>query len=91
MAVRLIQTATGNHNGTPMLSERQAQVLALVGEGKTNKEIAGELGLSPETVSSYRKIIRQKLDLHSTAALAAVSVNKRLRTAKPRDTPAEGY
>jgi len=63
------------------LSRRQCQILARIGAGKTSKEIAVELNLSLETIHSYRAIIRRKLNLHSTAALAAYGVDFVGRTA----------
>lgn len=53
------------------LTLREQQVLLLIGEGKTTKEIAGTLGLSPATVAVYRKNICRYLNLHSTAELVA--------------------
>jgi DNA-binding NarL/FixJ family response regulator len=48
------------------LSEREFQVLCLLGEGKMVKTVARELGLSPKTVSTYRARIIEKLDLATT-------------------------
>jgi DNA-binding CsgD family transcriptional regulator len=59
----------------PYLSQREAAVLYLIGCGKTSKEIAGLLKLSVETISTYRKAICKKLDLHCTAELAAFAAN----------------
>jgi DNA-binding CsgD family transcriptional regulator len=54
-----------------ILTERERDVLKLIGRGYTSKEIAAMLDLSPETIGHHRKNIRRKLDLHSTASLAA--------------------
>jgi DNA-binding CsgD family transcriptional regulator/PAS domain-containing protein len=62
--------------GTPSFRERQ--VLLLLAEGKSNKEIASALDLSTRTVESYRARIMQKLGLHSTAALVRYAVRNRL-------------
>jgi DNA-binding CsgD family transcriptional regulator len=51
------------------LSPREKQILDMIGEGKTTKEIATLLNLSPSTVSHHRKSICRKLDVHSTAEL----------------------
>jgi DNA-binding CsgD family transcriptional regulator len=53
------------------LTVREKEVLALIGQGQSTKEIAVELSISIETVGDHRKNICRKLDLHSTAQLAA--------------------
>jgi len=55
-------------------NRRERQVLALVGQGKSSKEIATVLGISVATVASHRKQLRQKLDLHSTAELVRFAI-----------------
>ncbi len=52
-----------------LLSDREYQVLCLLGAGKRTKEIAGSLGLSLPTVSTYRARLFEKLGLSSTADL----------------------
>ncbi len=56
------------HNG---LSARKRQILALIGNGRTTKEIAAALSLSGHTVGQHRKNICRRLCLHSTAELVA--------------------
>lgn len=51
------------------LSSREHEVLKLIAEGKTNKEIATHLNLSVYTVDSHRGKIMEKLNLHSTGEL----------------------
>ncbi len=51
------------------LSDRERQVLQLVAEGKTNKEIASLLGISLNTAESHRTNLMEKLDIHDTAGL----------------------
>jgi DNA-binding CsgD family transcriptional regulator len=58
------------------LSKRERQVLELIGESYTSKDVAANLGISIETVSGYRKQICQKLGLHSTAELIAYAVRE---------------
>ena len=50
---------------------RQAQVVSLLAEGLTDKEIAHALGLSEQTVGSYLKTIYRRNKVHSRAALVA--------------------
>ncbi len=52
------------------LSEKEEQVLALVAEGKNNKEIANQLYLSEGTVRNYISLLLEKLDLRNRTELA---------------------
>lgn len=52
-----------------LLSNREREVLQLIAEGKTNKEIATHLNLSVYTIDSHRGKIMEKLNLHSTGEL----------------------
>jgi DNA-binding CsgD family transcriptional regulator len=56
------------------LAPRERQVLQLVAEGKTSKEIAVLLGLSVKTAESYRTRIMDKLDIHHTAGLVHYAI-----------------
>ena len=56
------------------LTDRERQVLGLIGQGMVTKDIAADLDLSPKTVSIHRQNIMQKLDLHNAAALAALAI-----------------
>ena len=60
------------------LSRRESETLHLIGEGLTTKEIATKLGLSNDTIASYRKHICRKLRLHSTAELITFSIRQDL-------------
>ncbi len=59
----------------PRLTARETEVLRLVGEGKTNREIAAALRISVWTVANHRKHICAKLGVHSTAGLVALAGN----------------
>lgn len=56
------------------LSARERQVLQFVGEGKSNKEVAKQLGISVKTVESHRARLMRKLDLHETAGLVRYAI-----------------
>jgi DNA-binding NarL/FixJ family response regulator len=60
------------------LTQREIEVLKLVGEGYRNKEIADFLCISVKTVEKHRANIMQKLDLHSASALTAYAIDKGL-------------
>jgi two-component system, NarL family, response regulator NreC len=57
-----------------LLSNREREVLQLIGEGKTNKEVAARLNLSVYTIDSHRGKIMEKLNLHSTGELVRFAV-----------------
>lgn len=71
----------GYLSGLPIadpLAPRERQVLQLVAEGKTSKEIAVQLGLSVKTAESYRTNIMEKLDIHETAGLVRYAIRRGL-------------
>ncbi|HEY4360202.1 MAG TPA: response regulator transcription factor [Bryobacteraceae bacterium] len=59
-----------------LLTSREREVLQLLGEGKSNKEIANSLNLSLHTVETHRSNMLEKLNLHSTAELILYAVRK---------------
>jgi len=61
-----------------LLTEREKEVLQLLAEGKTNKDVAGLLDLRPQTVETHRANLMQKLGLHSTADIILYAVRKRV-------------
>jgi DNA-binding NarL/FixJ family response regulator len=60
------------------LSSRERQVLQLLAEGKSTKEIAFDLSLSIKTIETHRQHIMNKLDLYSVAELTKVAVREGL-------------
>ncbi len=61
-----------------LLTEREKEVLQLIAEGRTNKDVAGLLNLSPQTIEGHRANLMQKLGLHSTADIILYAVRKRI-------------
>jgi len=61
-----------------LLSSREREVLQMIAEGQTNKEIAGKLNLSVYTVEAHRGRIMEKLNLHSTGELVRFSIRNGL-------------
>ncbi|MBT4502087.1 MAG: hypothetical protein HOC74_30420 [Gemmatimonadetes bacterium] len=58
----------------PALSLREGQVLELVVEGCTNREIADRFSLSVRTVETYRERLMRKLDIHTVAGLTRYAI-----------------
>jgi DNA-binding NarL/FixJ family response regulator len=58
------------------LSEREREVLQLIAEGRSSKEVAEVLSISPATVETHRTHILQKLDVHNTAELVLYAVRR---------------
>jgi two-component system response regulator NreC len=63
-----------------LLTPREKEVLQLLAEGKTNKDVATTLDISPYTVESHRTNLMQKLNLHNTAEIVLYAVRKKLIT-----------
>jgi len=61
-----------------LLTRRERDVLLGVASGKTNKEIAADLGLSVRTVESYRETLIRKLGIPSAAGLARFAIEAKL-------------
>jgi len=59
-----------------LLTEREKEVLQILAEGKSNKEVAQVLNLSPHTVDTHRTNLMQKLNLHNTAEIVLYAVRK---------------
>jgi two-component system, NarL family, invasion response regulator UvrY len=60
------------------LSDREYQVLRLIGAGRTVSEISAELGLSVKTISTYRSKILEKMKLRTSAELMHYAITNRL-------------
>ena len=69
-----------------VVTQREKEVLKLVGEGYKNKEIAHCLCVSVKTVEKHRSNIMRKLDIHTASAMTAYAIEKGLVT-KPVKTP----
>lgn len=77
------QTFLRAHVGMPVrneparlrsLSAREQEVLALIAEGLSNKEIAGRLAIGTRTVETHRERIMRKLDIHTIAGITRFAI-----------------
>jgi DNA-binding NarL/FixJ family response regulator len=59
-----------------LLSEREREILQLIAEGRSNKEVAQVLCVSPATIQTHRSNILQKLDVHNMAELVLFAVRR---------------
>lgn len=66
--------------GLEILSNRERQVLELVGEGLNNQQIGNQLGLSPKTIARHRERIMNKLNMHSRTELVKFAIRTGLIT-----------
>ena len=60
------------------LSNRERQVLQLIAEGKSTKDVASLLGISLKTAESHRSRLMKKLDIHETASLVRYAMRRGL-------------
>ena len=63
-----------NDDRYELLSPREQQVMRLIAEGGTTREIAGQLGLSPKTIENHRTNLMKKLNVHSKVELIRYAV-----------------
>jgi DNA-binding NarL/FixJ family response regulator len=68
----------GLEDSYDLLTDREKEILQLLAEGRSNKEVANLLGLSVTTVETHRTNMMQKLGLHSTAEIVLYAVRKRI-------------
>jgi DNA-binding NarL/FixJ family response regulator len=60
--------------GKDILTRREREVLRLIAEGSTTKDIAARLNISPKTAQVHRDNLKEKLNLHSTAAIVRYAI-----------------
>lgn len=75
--VREIRTR-GVEDSYELLTSREREILQMLAEGKSNKEVASSLNLSLYTVETHRRNLQDKLNLHSFAELILYAVRKRV-------------
>jgi DNA-binding NarL/FixJ family response regulator len=76
----VVDTLTGKApdaaNPEQTLSRREREVLQLLAEGQTTKQVAASLNVSPKTVETHRRNIMDKLDLYSIAELTRYAIRE---------------
>jgi len=80
LAEKLASRVTKDLTRTPheTLSDREYEIMCLIASGKTVTEIAGELSLSPKTISTYRARVLEKLGVKNSAAIVQYAVRNGL-------------
>ena len=68
----------GLQDSYDLLTDREREVLQLLAEGKSNKEVASILELSTYTVETHRTNLMHKLNLHNTAEIVLYAVRKKI-------------
>jgi len=72
------QNGAERKSGSATLTDRETQVLRLISDGKSNKEIAEELVLSVKTVEKHRQTLMNKLHVHDAAGLTRYAIARGL-------------
>jgi len=67
-------TATADGSGLDVLTSRQREILQLVAEGKSTKEVAQLLDVSAKTVETHRGQIMERLGIHDLAGLVRYAI-----------------
>jgi two-component system response regulator NreC len=73
-------TVEGERDSYQQLTDREREVLKLVAEGYTVKEIARMLVISPRTAEAYKTSLLRKLDIHNRADLIRFAIRKGIIT-----------
>lgn len=76
--ITVLLEAQGKDQAGPPLTPRQREVLQLISEGRTMKEVAGILHISPRTAESHKYEIMQTLGVDTTAALIQYAMRMKL-------------
>jgi DNA-binding NarL/FixJ family response regulator len=78
----MMQGVPEKQNAFAVLSDREREVLQLIAEGKTTKQIARMLHVSPKTVEGHRTRIMHKLEIDSIANLTKYAIREGLTSAE---------
>ncbi len=75
--VRQLRSENSTTSSSP-LTDREREVLQLIAEGKTGKDIAGILFVSSTTIDTHRRNIMRKLGIHTTAGLVKYAIQHKI-------------
>ena len=67
-----------NTRESPTLTPREREIVQLVAEGRSTKEVADKLGISPKTAETHRTNIMRKLNIHSVSDLVRYAIRNKL-------------
>lgn len=70
----LAESGVQEPEGAAKLTNRERQVLAMIAEGQSNKEMADKLGVGVRTVETHRERMMAKLDIHTVAGLTKFAI-----------------
>ncbi len=73
-ALNQLVTSGGKRDPFAQLTVREREVLVLIAEGRSNKEIANKLGIGVRTIETHRERIMRRLDIHSVAGLTKFAI-----------------
>jgi two-component system, NarL family, nitrate/nitrite response regulator NarL len=73
-ALNQLVTSGGKKDPFAQLTSREREVLVLIAEGQSNKEIATRLGIGVRTIETHRERIMRRLDIHSVAGLTKFAI-----------------
>ena len=71
-------TSVGESADAPALTPRQREVLQLIAEGHSTKEIARRLHVSVKTIETHRAQIMERLDIHHVAGLVQYAIRRKI-------------
>jgi DNA-binding NarL/FixJ family response regulator len=80
--VPAVETALAARQQLRLLTPRQLEVLRLVAEGNTSRQIAAELGIALKTVETHRTALMKRLGIHDLAGLVRYALRVRLASAE---------
>ena len=73
-ALNQLVNRSGSGDPFAQLTSREREVLVLIAEGRSNKEIASQLGIGVRTIETHRERIMRRLDIHSVAGLTRFAI-----------------